>query len=164
VNVLRFLGLLALSLWVGGLVALGVIGASTLFAVLQAHDPVAGRELAGAAFGAILQRFQYASWGAGTVLLGSLGLRAALGPRPRWFGARAWISAGMLAASVTTALLITPRIERIRAGVNGSVASLPDQDPRKAEFGRWHGLSTGLMVLTIVAGIGLIWVEMKDGH
>jgi hypothetical protein len=161
---LRFLAFLALGFWIGGLVALGGIAASTLFAVLTAHDPVAGRELAGLAFGAIFQRFQYAAWVAGGVMLISLGFRRALGPRPRWFGLRMWIVVGMLVASVGTVLLITPRIESIRTSVSGPVANLPDQDPRKIAFGRWHGLSSGLMLMTIVVGVGLFWTEIQDAH
>ena len=33
---------------------------------------------------------------------------------------------------------------------------------RRIEFGRLHGASTALMVITLVAGAGLIWVEMRD--
>jgi uncharacterized membrane protein len=161
---LRFLALLALALWIGGLVTLGAITASTLFDVLEARDPATGRDLAAAAFGAIFRRFHYVSWGAGLVLLASLGARAALGPRPLRFGLRMWISAGMLAASVASVFLVAPRIERIRATTNGPVANLPEDDPRRIEFGRWHKLSTSLMALTIAAGVGLMWTEMKDGH
>ena len=69
----------------------------------------------------------------------------------------------MLAMSVTSAVILSPRIEAIRAdAAGGSVRTLPDSDPRKAEFGRLHGASTGLMVLTLIAGVTLIWVEMRD--
>ena len=40
---------------------------------------------------------------------------------------------------------------------------LPDGDASKTEFGRLHGASTTLMMLTLVAGAGLVWMEMKDG-
>jgi hypothetical protein len=70
----------------------------------------------------------------------------------------------MLAASLTTVLVIAPRIEGIRTSVSGPVAALPVTDARRAEFGRLHGLSNALMILTIVAGLGLVWAEMKDPH
>jgi hypothetical protein len=160
---LRFVAVLALGFWVGGLTALGAT-ASTLFEVIETRLPAGGRELSGVVFGTMFERFQRWSWVAGLLVLVSLGIRAALGPRPRRFGLRVWVGAGMLAASVSSVLFITPRIERLRAGTNGPVASLPDDDPRRVAFGRWHALSTGLMALTIVAGIGLIWTETTDAH
>ena len=160
----RFVGLLALSLWMGGLATLGALTAPVLFEVLAGSDAAGGRELAGALFGAIFERFHHVSWAAGTVLLLSLAGRAALGPRPRHFGVRMWIVTAMLAASVTTALYVTPRIESLRAGASGPVASLPQEDPLRQEFGRWHAVSTGLMAFTLVAGIGLMWMEATDRH
>jgi hypothetical protein len=160
----RFAGLLALALWIGGLTTLAGLAAPALFDVLTARDPATGRELAGAVFGALFERFQYASWGAGAILLLSLSGRAALGPRPRYFGIRMWVAAGMLAASVASVLYVTPRIEGLRADAAGPIASLPDADPVRLEFGRWHGASTGLMALTLAAGLGLLWMEATDRH
>src|SRR5689334_6001993 len=139
---LRWLGLLALGFWIGGLVALGLVAAPALFAVLQQHDPAAGRELAGAAFGAIFNRFQYWTWAAGALLLVSIGFRAALGPRPKRFGLRMWIASGMLAASLVTVFVVTPRINAIAAASGQPLASLAANDPRRVEFGRWHGASS----------------------
>lgn len=160
----RFVGVLALALWIGGLATLAGLAAPVLFDVLTARDPAGGRELAGAVFGALFERFQYASWIAGAILLLSLGGRAALGPRPRRFGIRMWVAAGMLAASVTSVLYVTPRVERLRAGASGSLASLPDDDPTRVEFSRWHAASTSLMALTLAAGVGLLWMEATDRH
>jgi hypothetical protein len=159
---LRFIGLVALAFWVGGLVALGLLAAPSLFATLQAHDPAGGRELAGAAFGAIFLHFQYYAIGAGVLLMVSIGFRAALGPRPRHFKARFWIATVMLAATLATVFLVTPRINAIRVATSGAVANLPENDPQRIAFGRWHGASSGLMLLTIVAGLGLLWKESSD--
>jgi Domain of unknown function (DUF4149) len=161
---LRLAAVLALAFWIGGLAALGLSVAPVLFDVLQAHDPSAGRETAGLLFGTVFERFQYAAWGAGAAVLLSLGLRAALGPRPRRFGVRLLTASLMLAAGISSVFLIAPRIETIRSGVAGPVAALPEADPRRVAFGRWHGLSSALMLLTIVAGAGLIWVELQDQH
>jgi len=164
VTVLRYLALLALALWIGGLAALGGAAAPQLFAVLSAHDPAAGRETAGVLFGAVFTLFQHYAWGLAAVLFASLGFRAALGPRPRRFALRMWTVAAMLTASLATVFFITPRIDAIRRHVPGAVAGLPDTDQRKIDFGRLHGLSSVLMVLTVLAGAGLMWVEMKDPH
>jgi hypothetical protein len=159
---LRYLALVVLGLWTGGLAALGGIGAPTLFRTLEAQDSAGGRELAGLAFGAIFQHAQEAAWGLGLVLLLSLGARAALGPRPRRLAIRIWITTAMLAASAASVFVIAPRIDRIRGSISGPIASLAPTDARRVEFGRLHGLTNGLMVLTIAAGLGLMWAELTD--
>ena len=68
----------------------------------------------------------------------------------------------MLAMSVTTALVFAPRIDAIRTEAHGAVRALPDSDARKAEFGRLHGASSVLMLITLGVGAGLIWAEMRD--
>jgi hypothetical protein len=161
-SLLRLACVLTLAGWIGGLAVLGTVVAPTVFKVLEAHDPIAGRTTAGLVFGAVFERFSHVSWGFGAALLALLGARAALGPRPRRLGIRMWTVTFMLGMSLSISFFLTPRINAIRDSVDGPVASLPDTDARKIEFGRLHGLSSGLMLVTIVAGIGLLWVEMKD--
>jgi hypothetical protein len=159
---LRFVALVALAVWVGGLAAVGGLGAPAMFDALASEDPTGA--LAGRVFGAVYTRLQYLAWALGVLVLASLGARAAIGPRPRRFGLRMWAVAGMLAASLAGVFLIAPRIETLRAAVHGSMQSLPDDDARRVRFGRLHGLSTGLMALTAFAGLGLLWAEMRDPH
>jgi MFS superfamily sulfate permease-like transporter len=140
------------------------VAAPAVFAVLEANDPIAGRALAGEVFGRVFLQFQHAAWIAGGLLLVLLILRAVLGPRPRMFPAQLVVVAAMLAASVTAVLVLTPRIDAIRESTEGAVATLPDSDPRKAEFGRLHGMSNGLMMLVLVGGVWLMWADMKDAH
>jgi hypothetical protein len=161
---LRFTALLALAFWIGGLSAIGGLTATALFEVLEARDPAGGREMAAVAFAEVFGRFQQAAWVAGAVVIASLVARAALGPRPKRFGLRVWVSAGMLAASVSSVLVVAPAIERARAAIAGPVASLAADDPQRVAFGRWHALSAGLMALTIAAGAGLIWSESTDRY
>ena len=137
---LRYVTILALAMWVGGWIALGGVAAPSLFATLTAHDPLHGRQAAGLAFGAIFHRFQVVSWALGGVLLLSLGVRAALGPRPRRLAVRVW--------TVLTMLLVSAGAEFIAA--------------RKSEIPHWHALSTALVGVIIFAGLGLLWVETHD--
>ena len=161
---LRFAALLILAIWIGGLVALGGIAAPTVFDVLETLDPHAGRDLAGRVFGAIFEQFQRFSWVLGGVLMLLLFLRRVLGPPPRLFNLRLVALTIMLGVSLTTSLVIAPRIVEIRNGSPAGVSALPGDDPRKLEFGRLHGMSNALMLLSLLAGIGLFWAETRDVH
>lgn len=156
--------MLTLAIWVGGIVALGAIGAPVLFSTLESRDGVAGRALAGELFGHMFLRFQHLAWLLGGLLVVLLILRRVLGPRPRPFAVRLLAAAAMLAVSLGAGLIVAPRINAIRVEVNGPVAALDDGDARKIEFGRLHGLSNALMGATLVVGIGMLWLEMKDPH
>src|SRR5262245_24047552 len=97
---LRYVYVLALVVWLGGMVVLGAVVAPTTFQVLQASEPVAGRALAGQLFGVTLARFHYIAYGAGVVLLFSLVAMAVLGPRPPHFLIRSIIVTVMLAVAL----------------------------------------------------------------
>ena len=161
---LRFVSLLLLALWVGGAAVLASVGAPTIFAALEAHDPITGRTLAGMVFGAVFARFQQLTWILGGLLIVVMATRAALGPRPRRFGLRIWTLAAMLSATLVSGFIIAPRIDAIRSRTAGAVADLPAGAPDKRDFGRLHGLSTALMLFTILGGAGLMYAEIKDSH
>src|SRR4051812_33349834 len=93
---LRYVYLLALVVWLGGMVVLGAVVAPTTFQVLQAAAPATGRALAGELFGVTLARFHYLAYGAGGVLFITLALMAILGPRPAGFAIRLGIIVVML--------------------------------------------------------------------
>jgi hypothetical protein len=162
VSFLRFLSLLTLSAWVGGLAVLGAIGAPTIFSVLEGLDPHHGRDTAGRVFGAIFLQFQHAAWIAGALLVALLIARAVLGPRPRRFAWRMSALLVMMSLSLVSAFVLAPRIEAIRDATPGTIAALADDDPVKATFGRLHGLSNAFALLTILGGVWLIWIEGRD--
>jgi len=162
--VLRVASLVVLSLWIGGLAVLGFVAAPVIFRTLEAQDAAGGRALAGLVFGAVFARFQDWAWVLGAALIMLLATRALLGPRPRRLGWRLLTVVGMLALSLYTAFGIAPRIDRIRTDTAGSVSSLPDSDPRKQEFGLLHGLSNVIMLVTLLGGVGLMWIETTDSH
>jgi hypothetical protein len=162
--VLRFASLVVLALWLGGLATLGALAAPAIFDDIQAQQGGEGQALAGRVFGAVLGRFQLVALVLGGLLMGLLGIRAALGPRPRRLAIRLWTIALMLALHLTSMLWVSPRIDEIREDVGGPIATLPDDDPRRADFGLLHGASTGLMLMTLAAGLGLLWAETRDVH
>ena len=46
--------------------------------------------------------------------------------------------------------------------VGGPVAELPDQDPRRMEFNRLHGLSNILFSITAIGGLALCFWEARE--
>lgn len=160
--VLRYVYVLALVVWLGGMVVLGAIVAPTTFQVLQASEPVAGRALAGELFGATLARFHYLAYGAGGALLLSLGVMAVLGPRPRHFGARSVLVAAMLAVALYSGVVVLGRIDAIQQEVGTLPSRLPAGDARRVEFDGLHQLSTRLMMLNLAAGLMLLYWEARE--
>jgi len=158
------MSLLALAVWVGGLVVLAAVGAPALFGVLEAQDPAGGRTLAAALFGEMFLRFQWLAWLLGGALVLLLIVRRMLGPRPRPFALRLLAACVMLALSLVSGLVIAPRIESIRRETADTIAELEDTDPRKSEFAQLHGIANALMGVTLVVGVGMLWLEMKDPH
>jgi hypothetical protein len=152
---LRYVALLALVIWDGGLVALGAIAAPAIFAVIGARQVPDGRLLAGAVFGEVLRRFFFVSCGAAAVVFLTLIVRRILGPKPRHAGARAAILALMTAATLYAGIVVSGQIAAVQASIGAAPSSLPDTDPRRIEFGRLHGLSSALQLV-------LIFWELKE--
>jgi len=158
---LRYVALMALVVWVGGLIALGAIAAPAIFDVLGAQQIADGRLLAGATFGAILRRSTLVSYGAGILLLGTLIARAILGPRPRLFAWRAAAATVMLATTAYAVISVAGRIRDFQREIHVAPSSLPENDPRRIEFGLLHGLSTSLQLVPLLGGLALIYWELK---
>lgn len=159
---LRYAGLLALTLWVGGLVVLGAIAAPSIFDVLAARHIPDDRLLAGAIFGDILRRFHLLSYLCGTVLFGTLVIRGVLGPRPIWFAARLATALLMLAATAYSGLVVSNQIARLQTAIGAAPSSLPPTDSRRIAFGRLHATSTGLEMIPLLGGLLLLFRELKD--
>jgi hypothetical protein len=159
---LRFVALLALVVWVGGLVALGAVAAPAAFEVMAGLQVPNGRFVAGALFGAMLSRFFLISCGAAIVLLGSLTLRRILGPKPRHYGIRAGLLVLMLGSTVYAGTVVAGRIAGIQASLGTAPSTLPATDPVRIEFGRLHMLSTALQLVPLLGGLALIFWELKE--
>lgn len=159
---LRYASLLALVVWVGGLLVLGAIGAPSIFDVLALRQAGDGRVLAGAIFGETLRRFHLLSYACGAVLLVTILARAVLGPRPRHFAIRATLAFVMLAATAYSGLVVSARIAQAQAAIGVAPSSLPDGDPRRMQFGRLHATSTALQLIPVIGGLMLLFWELKD--
>ncbi len=159
---LRYAGLVALTLWVGGLIVLGSIAAPSIFDVLAVRHVVDDRVLAGAIFGETLRRFHRLSYVCGSVLFLTLAVRGILGPRPIWFAARLGTAFVMLAATAYSGLVVSGQIARIQSEIGGAPSSLPPGNVQRLAFGRLHAMSTGLELVPVLGGLLLLFRELKD--
>jgi hypothetical protein len=159
---LRYAGLLALTLWVGGLVVLGGIAAPSIFDVLAARHVPDDRILAGALFGETLRRFHLLSYGCGLLLMATLLARSVLGPRPVRFAVRFGIAFLMLGATLYSGLVVSGRIAAAQTAIGAAPSTLPEGDPRRVAFGRLHATSTGLLMVPLLGGLFLLFRELKD--
>jgi uncharacterized membrane protein len=159
---LRYVYVLALVVWLGGMIVVGAIVAPTTFQVLQASDPATGRELGGAVFSAILERFHYIAYGAGVLLLLTLATMALLGPRPRGLAARAALVTAMLAVALYSGLVVLKGANTIRHEVGGLPSRLPASDARRVRFDELHELSTRLMMVNVVGALALLFWEARE--
>ena len=166
---LRYVYVLALTVWLGGMIVLGAVVAPGTFGVLPDMEPGSGRALAGAVFGAVLARFHYVAYGAGAVLLIVLLTLAVLGPRPRHFALRTALVAVMLAVALYSGLVVLAEIDGIQsqlAALSTGEATLPSQlpatDARRLRFDYLHQLSTRLMMVNVAGGLLLLIWEARE--
>ena len=158
---LRYAAVLALACWTGGLVVLGTIAAPVAFEVLPALTQ-GGRGLAGALVGTTLQRFIPVAYACGAIALASLVIRAVLGPRPRRFGLRLAALVLMVLATAYAGLVVFPRIAAAQQSIGAAPSTLPEGDPRRADFARLHGLSVSLQLVPLAGGLALLFWELED--
>lgn len=152
---LRFVSVLALTVWLGGAVAIGLLVAPAAFAVLPAPD-------AASVVGETLRRFYLIVYGAGAVILLALVAMALLGPRPQAFWTRLSVAGLMLAAALVSGLWVDGRIAALRTSIGVPVNALQASDERRIAFGRLHGLSTMLMAATVLGGVALTYWNTRD--
>jgi uncharacterized membrane protein len=159
---LRYAYVLALAVWLGGMVVLGAIVAPATFQVLPASAPETGRALAGELFGRVLSRFHYVAYGAGATLLVTLAIMAVLGPRPRAFALRAGVVFAMLLVALYSGEFVLVAIDAIQLEVGSLPSRLPAGDARRVRFDELHQLSTRLMMANVVGALALLYWEARD--
>lgn len=159
---IRYLALVALVVWVGGMVILGLLVAPQTFRVLQAANPADGRILAGALFGAILRQFHLVAYACGAVLFVCLFVMKFLGPPPHAFVARVAIVVLMLGLTLYSGVPVTQELARVQSQVPGPISQLSKEDPRRVQFDRLHRTSTMLMTMNMGLGLVLLFWYVRE--
>ena len=159
---LRYLYVVALVLWVGGLIVAGAIVAPSIFGVLQAWNESQGRMLAGQVFGEVLMRLTWLSYAMGVIMFVALTLHRLLGARPVKYGIRVGIMGLMLLMMLVTGFYVIPQVDALQAQVTGPMSALAASDPRRVEFDGLHRLSNILFSITAIGGLALCWWEARE--
>lgn len=159
---LRYLYVVALVLWVGGLVCAGALVAPSVFGVLQAWNASEGRVLAGQVFGEVLVRLTWLSYAMGAIMFVTLTLHRLLGARPVKYGVRVGIMGVMLVMMLATGVWLIPQVNAIQAQVTGPVSALAATDPLRMQFDRLHGISNILYSITALGGLALCFWEARE--
>jgi uncharacterized membrane protein len=148
--VLRFVYLVSLVFWIGGIAFFSFIAAPSIFHALP-------REEAGKVVTAIFPKYYWQGIICGVLALATSGV---LGARTRWsvlLIVRTTLLGVMLVGVLYSVLMLQPKIHAIRAQVD-SFESLAPTDPLRLEFGRLHGRSFAVNAAVLLLGIVVLFI------
>ncbi|MGH9522915.1 MAG: DUF4149 domain-containing protein [Terriglobales bacterium] len=142
----RFLMLLALVVWVGGIIFFAFVVAPALFTVLPS------RELAGTVVQRSLKDLHWIGVGCGAVFLvcSLLDLHSSVAR------VRNAAVALMLVLTLISQVAITGRMQRLHAAM-GIIDAVPATDARRVQFDSLHQWSTALEGLVLLFGLAALY-------
>ncbi len=147
---LRTMMLLALIVWIGGIIFFAFVLAPTVFSVLPT------RELAGNVVNPSLNKLHWMGLFSGVVfLIFSLLYNQLLYAQMRAFSAAHLLLAIMLVLTAVSQFGVTPRMAALRSDM-GVIDNIRHDDPRRIEFNRLHEWSTRLEGGVFFCGLGLV--------
>jgi hypothetical protein len=152
---------IALGLWVGGLVALGACAAPIVFHVVPAP-------LSGDAMGAVFRRFDALAITCAVIVLGCEAVRILSARRPAGGDPHAAPSAPSLSARTRTALAIAAAAAAIYGGTQLSpkiialhaAGAVRGFGPDGTELERLHALAESIAKIEVAAGLLLLALEV----
>ena len=161
---LRYLYLLSLTPWLGGMIVLGAVVAPALFGTLETSNILNGRELAGATFGEILRRFHPVAYTCAILMLTSLIAQIILIPRQTKTYLKLCLVVIMLSSSIYAGIKIFPEIENLRQELLLSTTNSTKQHQSQIRFDILHKLFTAIMILNMAGGLILTFLETHDSE
>jgi hypothetical protein len=149
-NFLRFLMLLALSVWLGGLIFFPVV-AQTAFSTLPSTH------MAGLVVRSSLLKLHWMAFGFGFAFLASsLMYNRTMHGSFRAFEFRHLLVVLMLAFTAISQFKIIPRMDTLRASA-GEIASLSSDNPIRLQFDSLHVWSTRIEQTVLVLGLIVLY-------
>lgn len=154
-SILRFLMLLSLIVWIGGIVFLSFVEAPTAFSVLPS------RHVAGTIVGHSLGILHWMGLFSGVVFLGSSMLLASLttaSAQP--LAARHLLMVAMLLLTVVSQFGISPKMTALRASF-GDLDTVPADSPARLRFDSLHVWSVRLEVVVLLTGLAVVYLMAR---
>lgn len=149
---LRYLLLLSLVIWIGGLIFFAFVLAPTAFQVLP------NTHLAGNVVGRALGKLHWIAILSGVVFLLSSLLYSYLAQgTAHIFAMRHILVCLMLALTLVSQFWIIPRMDTLRAQV-GDFASVPLTDPARVQFDALHVWSTRIESAVLLLGLVVVYL------
>jgi hypothetical protein len=145
----RFLQLLALVVWIGGIIFFSFVVAPGLFALVPTT-------LAGSVVGRSLAILHYMGLICGAVFLAASFLLHSPAQKPM----RVLVLLMMLLTGISQ-FGVTRQIHHLREMV-GAVEVLPPKDAGRAAFDRLHQISVILESLVLVLGLSTVWMVARE--
>jgi uncharacterized membrane protein len=149
---LRFLMLLSLVVWIGGLIFFAFVLAPTAFQVLP------NTHLAGNVVGRALGKLHWIAIISGIVfLMASLLYSYLIAGTAHIFAARHVLICLMLALTFFSQFWIIPRMDTLRAQV-GDFTAVPLSDPARVQFDALHVWSTRVESAVLILGLVAVYL------
>jgi len=153
---LRFLMLLSLVCWIGGLIFFAFVVAPTAFSVLPTSH------LAGNVVGRSLGKLHWIGLISGIVfLVSSLLYSRFTDGTAHVFAARHVLLCTMLALTLISQFGIIPRMDALRASL-GEVRSVPLDNPERVQFDALHVWSTRVEGAVLLLGLVVVYLTAKQ--
>ncbi|HVI09153.1 MAG TPA: DUF4149 domain-containing protein [Candidatus Binatia bacterium] len=153
---LRFLMLLSLVLWIGGLIFFAFVLAPTAFKVLPTTH------LAGNVVGASLGALHWIGIIAGVVyLISSMIYSYVTNGTAHVFAFRHILLCLMLALTLVSQFGIIPRMDVLRASL-GEVSAVPVDNPQRMQFDALHVWSTRVEGAVLLLGLVVVYLTAKS--
>jgi uncharacterized membrane protein len=148
--VLRFIYLLSIALWLGGMAFFSFLAAPSIFNVLP-------REEAGKVVSDIFPKYYWQGMICGAIALAT---SIALGMRDRWnmlLIVRTIMIGVMVIGVLYAVVILQPKIQAVKAQIT-SFESLAPTDPLRREFGRLHGRSFSVNAAVLLLGVIVVFI------
>ncbi len=154
----RFLQLLAMTTWVGGLIFFAFVLAPTAFHVLPSQHE------AGLVVGGSLHTFDYVAMGAGAIFLLATGLLFQEAPKriQGRYEIEFLLALVMVLGTAYIHYNILPAMEADRASAGGDINSVPADNPARAHFDKLHARSEHVESGVLLIGLAVLFLMSRE--
>ena len=153
--IVRFLMLLSLVVWLGGLIFFSFVVAPTVFQVLPT------RQLAGSVVTRSLAALHWMGLVSGVIFAASsMAYSYTMRGSAQPFAPRHLLVYAMLALTLASQFGISPRMQVLRSSM-GQIDEVPHDYPRRVAFNRLHDWSTRLEGSVFFAGLVLLFLTAR---